>query len=209
MLNPEFRLLDPDAESIERLAQLADRPEEEQTAWEDQLLAAEPGHSTETLRRLAEALATPGSHPQQEVCMRLQALSAETGLSDLEPFVYGWPGSTLAPVLDRFREACVLLLGVLDGEGVWAGCLAGVSRGGMDFLSTFDLLWLESPELAAQQTLAGLPALCQAAGVRFGRPAGGLFIYRDEFLAWQKDGWARETLDRFLQQGTAAEQRPY
>ncbi len=84
-----------------------------------------------------------------------------------------------------------------------------MSRGGLDFLSTFDLLWAESPELAAQQSLADLPALCQAAGTRFGRPAGGLFIYRDEFLAWQADGWARETLEGFLQQGTAAERWPY
>jgi hypothetical protein len=208
MLNPEFRLLDPDAETIERLAQLADRPEDEQTAWEDQLLSAGPEHQEQALRRLAAELAAPGSHPQLELCRKLQALSAETNLAPLEPFVYGWPDSTLAPVLERFQDPCVLLFGVLDGEGVWAGVVAGVSRGGLDFLSTFDLLWTEAPELAAQQSLAGLPALCQAARIRFDRPAGGWFIFRDEFLAWQAEGWARGTLEGFLQQGTAAEQWP-
>jgi hypothetical protein len=203
MLNPEFQLLDPDAEQIERLAQMADIPEEEQSSWEEMFLSIPTEDQAAYLRRLTEGLARPGVHTARELCAVMQSLTESTGVAPLETFTYGWPDSLLAAVLGQFEKASVLLLGVLDGDGIWAGCLAGVSRGGLDFLTTFDTLWADEPELAAKQAPQDLPDLCRAAKSRFTRPAGGLFIYRDEFLDWRDSGWQREMLQGFLDRQTA------
>jgi len=205
MLNPEFRLLDPDAEQIERLASLTEMAEAEQQSWEEMFLSADPVVQVEYLNRLLDGLSKPGDHPQREICTVMQSLSESTGIAPMEPFTYGWPDSILSRILMRFQDPCVLLLGVLDGEGIWAGCVAGVSRGGLDFLATFDFLWADEPELAAKQTLTDLQDLCRAAKARFTRPTGGLFMYRDEFLEWRDSGWERSVLEEFLHRSTAAE----
>jgi hypothetical protein len=204
MLNPEFRLLDPDAEQIERLAMLAETVEEEQPSWSEMFFSAATETQQEYLRRLTSGLARPGVHPACEISEVMQSLAAETGIAPLETFTYGWPDSLLAEVLNGFSQPTVLLLGIFDGEGLWAGCLAGASRDGLDFLATFDWLWAEEPELAVKQAITDLPDLCQAAKRRFGRTAAGLFIYRDEFLSWRDSGWSRDTLKSFQDQGTAA-----
>lgn len=204
MLNPEFRLLDPDAEQIERLAQLAEIAEEEQPSWEEVFLSAAPEVQDEYLRRLTAGLSRPGMHSAREVCRIMQSLTEATGVAPMETYTYGWPDSLLADVLAGCEKPCVLLLGVLDGDGIWAGCLAGASRGGLDFLTTFDALWADEPELAVKQALQDLPDLCRAAKSRFARPAGGLFIYRDEFLEWRDSGWDRDVLQRFLDRQNAA-----
>lgn len=208
MLNPEFRLLDPDAEHIERLAACSEMPEEEQPAWEEGFLSAAAGTQAAYLERLTAGLAEPGSHTEREIAGVMQTLAAETGIAPLETFTFGWPDSLLAEAAALSPEPAVLMLALLDGEGIWAGVIAGVSRGGLDFLATFDWLWADEPELAVRQSLTDLPDLCRAAQLRFARPTGGLFIYRDEFLAWRDSGWSPEVLAEQTAQGTAAWIRP-
>ena len=96
--------------------------------------------------------------------------------------LFGFPEALLAQVLTPLNAPCILMLGILDGEGIWTGGLAGISRAALDFFSTFQYLWNDEPALAAKQTLRDLHELCQSVSVRFARPAGGLFIFRDEFM---------------------------
>jgi len=207
MLNPEFQWLDPDPEQLERLAGLSplspDRGE-----WQAILNNAASDIITPMVNRVAVQMASPGIHPSREIITALRNASRESGVETPEPQWYGWPHALLEGFFSRISGPGILLLGVLDAAGIWAGCLGGVSRGGLDWLTTFNLLWMDEPELASKQSINDLPELCQAASSRFNRPAGGLFIYHDEFLAWRDRGWATDLLRHFIHQQTAVEHWP-
>ncbi len=208
MLNPGFRLLDPESEPLERLGTLAASASVNPQAWREKILNADPNFLEELLGRVVNRLSLPGIHSRHEIELTLRALAHEAGIATPEPYTFGWHNPVLERVLSKFKEPCVLLLGILDAEGIWAGCVAGVSRGGLDFLTTFQYLWADEAELAARQTLADLGEQCRAASRRFELPAGGLFIYRDEFLAWRDRDWSREILQHFLNRATAVQQWP-
>lgn len=204
MLNPGFRWLDPEIEPLQRL-QAAAGPAAGAAGSRPELLAALEGRQQEELAgRLAAALAQPGIHTSREIHVAQETLAQELGLNLPPAGIWGWNEQVLSGWLGRFQQACVLVLGILDGEGIWAGCLAGVSGGGLDFLTTWQFFWNDEPELAARQTMHDLEENCRAAGKRFGREARGLFIYRDEFMAWRDSGWSQELLAAFARQATAA-----
>lgn len=202
MLNPGFRFLDPDPEQMRRLASLAWDPG---AAWFSRLLP--PGLASDQRREIQtqalDLLRHPGVQPAWKVAAALRTAGHAQGLHLPESAFFGWPEAALRAWLGRFDAPQVFLFGALDAEGIWAGCMCGVSGGGMDFLATFPWLWSEQPELAARQTFSGLEALCQSAGEMFGRPGCGLFIYRNEFYAWRDAQWSAEVLRHFAGQGYA------
>jgi hypothetical protein len=204
MLNPGFQWLDPDTEQLERLTSLSPLPSDH-VEWQAILKNAAPDVLAPVVNRVAVQMASPGIHPSREIITALRNAARELGVDTPEPQWYGWPHALLEGFFSRLSEPGIILLGVLDGEGIWAGCLGGVSRGGLDWLTTFNLLWMDEPELASRQSIKDLPELCQAASSRFNRPAGGLFIYRDEFKAWRDRGWAMDLLRHFVHQQTAVE----
>lgn len=190
MLNPEFRWLDPETEQLERLSSLAPAGEE---------IHPEPGNPQEMALQLTRKLARPGIQPERAIASAIRELG---GQAQPREFL-GWPRPLLETVFGRYPDPKVLVLGVFDGDGLWASCLAGVSRGGLDFLATFRFLWNDEPELASKQTLNDLPDLCRAASRRFGRPAAGLFIWRNEFDAWRSQNWSWDLLQQYTHQQTA------
>jgi hypothetical protein len=202
MLNPGFRFLDPDPEQLRRLASLAWDPG---AAWTPRLLPA--GLASDQRREIQthalNQLRHPGVQPAWKVGEALRTAAHARGLHLPDPAFFGWPEALLRSYLGRFAAPQVLLFGALDAEGIWAGCLCGLSQGGLDFLTTFQWLWNEQPELAARQTFSGLETLCHSAGAMFGRPAAGLFIYRNEFYAWRDTQWSLDLLRHFAGQGYA------
>ena len=207
MLNPEFQWLDPDPEQIERLAALSPLASGG-AEWQAILKNTAGDILSPLVNRVAVQMASPGIHPSREITTALRNAARESGIDTPEPQWYGWPHTLLEGFFPRFSEPGIALLGLLDADGIWAGCLGGVSRGGLDWLATFNLLWMDEPELASRQAMNDLPELCRAASSRFNRPAGGLFIYRNEFLAWRDRGWARDLLRHFIHQQTAVEHWP-
>jgi hypothetical protein len=209
MLNPEFRWLDPESDSINRMLQLFG-----QNVSKD--LISAPGFDqipiesrSEFLSTWVSRLAKPGHQSWAEIQEAGAASLADVGLSCPARQTLGWNDAELKRWFQPLQAPCVWLLGILDAEGIWCGGLAGLSRGGLDFLCTFNYLWAGQPELAAKQSLFDLSELCRSAAQRFHRPAGGLFIYRDEFMAWRNAYWSRDTLEHFLRSQTALEQQPY
>jgi hypothetical protein len=209
MLNPEFRLLDPEPEQMERLAHLSGNENPMPLPWSYSLLTLEPGTREEFFRQLTARLATPGDHPLAEINGHIRALAQAMDIKLPEPKLFGFPESFLFRIIGHLTAPCILMLGILDQEGIWAGGLAGVSRGGLDFFTTFQFLWADEPELAAKQTLGDFNEIAHAAGRSFSRPVGGLFITRDEFNLLNQHGWAPQYLDQCVQQGTAFYQWPY
>lgn len=201
MLNPGFRFLDPDPEQLRRLASLSWEPQ----AWTPGQLPAglPPDLRREIQLQAVNLLRHPGVQPAWKVREAVRTAAHARGVHLPEPAFFGWPEALLRGCLARFDSPQVFLFGALDAEGIWAGCLCGVSRRGMDFLTTFQWLWDEQPELAARQTFSGLEPLCQAAGALFGRTASGLFIYRNEFYAWRDAQWSADLLRHFAGLGYA------
>jgi hypothetical protein len=197
MLNPEFRWLDPEPELLERLASLALPLPAGYENWPSADVLGS------VARQAAGQLSRPGIHTEREITGTVRNLAVAAGWNRPDSLYYGWSQSLLENMLGRFQDPRVLLLAILDGDGIWAGCLAGVNRGGLDFLATFRFLWSDEPELASKQSLADLHDLCAAAAKRFSRPAGGLFIYKSEFQAWRDQQWSPELLQSFIQQQTA------
>ncbi|MEW6515955.1 MAG: hypothetical protein AB1439_03495 [candidate division FCPU426 bacterium] len=150
-----------------------------------------------------DALRLPGIQPAWKVDAALRNAAHSQGLHLPDPLFFGWPAGLLHASAARFDSPQVFLFGALDAEGIWAGCLCGLSQGGMDFLATFNWLWNEQPELAARQSFSGLEPLCQSAGELFGRPGSGLFIYRNEFYAWRDAQWSADLLRHFAGLGYA------
>jgi hypothetical protein len=202
MLNPECRMLDPEKEQLERLASLSEenRPE---NVWRDTLLSLDTSVLENIVNNAIVSLSTPGVHLGSEVDQSLRQAAQTDGIPTLEPKYFGWPESLWQKVLDKYSDSRVLMLGILDGEGIWAGGLLGVHGHGVDFVTTFRLLWNDDPELASKQTFQDLPELCQIIQKRFGRPVTGLFIYRNEFTSWRDQGWSSEAFQSFLKDNTA------
>ncbi len=203
MLNPEFRLLDPEPEQLERLASLAGDhcPE---NAWQDALLSLDTNLLNSIVNNAIVQLSTPGVHTVGEVDQCLRQAAQAAGVAGLENNYLGWPESLWKKILERYSDSRVLMLGILDGEGIWASAILGIHANSVDFLTTFRLLWNDDLELASKQTFQDLPELCQHVKKRFGRPVSGLFIYRNEFVAWQDQGWSQEVFQSFLNENTAA-----
>lgn len=204
MLNPEFRRLDPDPEQLARLASLAARLHAGGTGLEflhslDRELLEKIGAEA------ARQLAVPGHHPAREVAAAVREAARARGIELKQGGFGGWPETVLSPFLAAHPEPRVWVLGVLDGDGIWAGCLAGASRGGLDFLATPELVWMDEPELAAKQTLQDLANLAQAVGKRFGRPVAGLYIFRNEFERWRDSGFDPDVLQSFIRDQVAAQ----
>lgn len=203
-MNPEFRRLDPDPEQLSRLGALAARIHAGGTGLEalrslDRSLLEKIGAEA------ARQLAAPGHHPAREVAAAVREAACARGIDLKQGSFGGWPEAVLAPFLGAHPEPRVWVLGVLDGDGIWAGCLAGASHGGLDFLATPELIWLDEPELAAKQTLQDLANLAQAVGKRFGRPVAGLYIFRNEFEQWRDSGFEPAVLQSFIHAQVAAQ----
>ncbi len=209
MLNPEFRLLDPETEHMERLATLSGVETANPLPWSCTLLALEANQREAFFTLLNARLATPGSHPLAVVQQHTREIAQTMNIQLPEPRIFGFPEPILARVLAPLQTPCVMLLGVLNSEGIWAGCLAGISKGGLDFFTTFQHLWADEPELASKQTLDDFHELLQAAGRRFARPVGGLFIQHSECETWKQQGWAPHFIEQCTQRGTAAFRWPY
>jgi hypothetical protein len=208
LLNPEFRWLDPEPEHLERLSHMANPVGNGATPWQTIWAQTEPALQAQWARRVAARLASPGSHPQREIQAAVRTAGNELGLDFPDSSTFGWPDRLLASLFAGLPQPSVWLLGVLDADGIWAGCIAGLARNGLDFLTTFQNLWADEPALAARQKPGDVHDHCLAAATRFARPAGGLFIYRNEFFGWRDSGWRSETLQWFLGQGTAVQHWP-
>jgi len=203
MLNPEFRLLDAEQEQFERIASLADAPGPENT-WKDIVRSLDSDLIADIMNNVIDRLSTAGVHFAGEVTNCIRTVAQEKGVSTPEVRYFGWPESILQKIISRYPAPRVLLLGVLDGDGIWAGVIGGICQGGIDFLTTFRFLWNDEPELASKQSFADLSELCQVMKRKFTRPVTGLFIYRDEFIEWRDKGWTQEILQQFIANNTAA-----
>jgi hypothetical protein len=203
MLNPEFRLLDPEPEQMERLARLSGLPKSETLSWPLLLMSLEASKREAFFSQLEARLATVGDHPLAEIHTQLRSLAREQNIHLPEPRILGFPETLLAQLLGNLGAPCVLLLGVLENDSLWAGCLAGASRGGLDFFATFQTLWSDEPELAARQGMADFPEICQAVARLFSRPAGGMFIQREAFANWGKNGWSQHYVLECVARGQA------
>jgi len=209
MLNPEFRLLDPEPEQMERLARLSGLNPAANIPWSLALMSLEAPQREAFFCQLESRLAMPGDHPLAEIHMHIRTLAQEMGISLPEPRLFGFPEPLVAQLLENLKTHCVMLLGVLENDHLWAGCLAGVTHGGLDFFTTFQTLWSDEPELAAKQTLTDFPDLCQAAARLFSRPPGGLFIQRDAFAHWGQNGWSKHYILECVARGQAQLRWPY
>jgi hypothetical protein len=202
MLNPGFRLLDPEYEQLKRLASLS-----EDSApgfiWHDALRAADEQVVGRIAQQAVSLLSRAGIHSASEIhrCLREAAYAAGIAIPEMKCF--GWPESLLHKVAAQFSQPRVFLLGILDAAQIWAGAIAGVQGKGIDFVTTLQPLWNDKPELASRQSMNDLAELCQAVKQKFMRPVTGLFIYRDEFASWRKQAWSSETLQRFIDNNTA------
>ncbi len=203
MLSPAFRSLDPDPQQLERLASCSGGATPDQS-WSELLSGVDKGTRRAMAGRIKEMLAKPGIQDKQQVTQAIRGAAGASGVSLPEPLYFGWPQSQWERLLRHFPDPRVLVLGILDAEGIWAGCLAGAAGGSLDFLATFQWLWADDPELASRQGIQDLDALCHAASSRFSRPAAGLFVFRDEFLAWRDAAWSFVVLREFLEKQTAA-----
>ncbi len=196
MLNPGFKLLDPDPSFSERLQALMPLGNglDALEAISDDLLQKHKAVLNQHITR-AGIVTQAGLWPV------LQAL--EPDLAGKELTLMGLPLARLAPLYGSVKEPLTMLLGILTGEEIWTGMLAGVSEGSLDFLATLQWLWQEEPELASKQTLQDFAEWRQAVVKRFGRKTVGLFIYLNEFKQWQQHGFARTKLNEFIGQQTA------
>ncbi len=197
MLNPEFKMLDPDPVFVQRLRDLMPV---------DNGLEAMGAVSNELLQKHSEAIKTRiaagGIITQHVLWPLLQEL--EPGLAGKVLTLCGLPLGLLAPVWEGAGEQASVLLGILTGEEIWTGIVIGLKQGSIDFLTTLQWLWQEEPALAGKQTLQDFEEWRQAAAKRFGRKTGGLFIYLDEFKQWQQTGFTRSGLEAFAGRQTAA-----
>lgn len=195
MLNPAFKLLDPEQESLERLGSLS-----KNQVGLSALTALNNNHVKSLQQRLKTDDSLSGVIKQQQLWSLLRETHPDV---KQELNIYQWPCAILEPMIKNISSPTVLLLGLLDGEGMWASAVAGVSQGGLDYLSTFQWLWQDAPELVTQQTLDGFEHYCQIAEKKLARPAVGLFIYHDEFRQWQEELFSFECLQRFVHAQTA------
>jgi hypothetical protein len=209
MLNPEFRLLDPEPEQLERLTRLSGVAHTSDVPWALALMSLETPRREAFFAQLETRLAAPGDHPLPEINASIRALAQDMNIRLPEPRLFGFPEALLSELLRHLQAPCVMLLGVLENDTLWAGCLAGVSHGGLDFFTTFQTLWADEPELAARQSLADFPDLCQNAARVFSRPAGGLFIQREAFALWGQNGWSQHHVLACASKGQAQFRWPY
>jgi len=209
MLNPEFRLLDPEPEQMERLARLSGLNHPGSVPWSLALMSLPAPLREAFFTQLESRLAAPGDHPLSEIHGHIRALAQKLEITLPEPRLFGFPESLVAQVLENVNAPCVLLLGVLENNALWAGCLAGAQHGGLDFFTTFQTLWSDEPELATKQTLEDFPELCQGAARLFARPAGGLFIEREAFAHWGQNGWSKHFVLECAPRGQAQLRWPY
>ncbi|NTV51772.1 MAG: hypothetical protein HGA76_01980 [Candidatus Firestonebacteria bacterium] len=209
MLNPEFRLLDPEPEQLERLCRLSGLANPSAIPWSLSLMSLEAPKRETFFRQLDCRLATPGDHPLTEIHAHIRALAQELEIHLPEPRLFGFPETLVAQLLDQRKAPCVMLLGVLEDNRIWAGCLAGVSRSGLDFFTTFQTLWADEPELAAKQSLEDFPEICRVASRLYARPAGGLFIQREAFAFWGQHGWSQHYVLECVARGQAQVHWPY
>jgi hypothetical protein len=209
MLNPEFRLLDPEPEQLDRLARLSGVTRPGGVPWALALMSLEAPQRAAFFAELEARLAVPGDHPLPEVNASIRAVAQAMDLRLPEPRLFGFPEALLSELLRHLQAPCVMLLGVLENDVLWAGCLAGVSRGGLDFFTTFQTLWADEPELAARQSLADFPDLCRSAARLFSRPAGGLFIQREAFALWGQNNWSQHHVLACASSGQAQFHWPY
>ncbi|MBN1595909.1 hypothetical protein JW933_08300 [candidate division FCPU426 bacterium] len=202
MLNPGFRLLDPEAEQLERLAGLA-ADHEPEDAWRAAICRLEAGVRDGILHKTVMRFLSPGVHAAADInrCLAENARAAGVLLPPLTYF--GWPESVWEKIISRYPGPQTLLLGILDAEGIWAGAIAGVQDKSLDFLTTFRTLWNDEPELASRQSLGDCIDICQAVRRKFGRPVSGLFMYRNEFVEWRDANWSAECLRRCQEGHTA------
>ena len=203
MLNADFTWLDPELEHLDRLAKLAPPARGGATTWRAAWQARTDEERDEAARHVAANLARPGVRTPGEVAAAQRRAAAAQGRPLPPRAFFGWPEDLLSAVLAERAEPCTWLFAVLDAREILAGCLAGASRGALDWLATFQYLWADDPELAARQALADLPVQCTAAEKRFGRPVEGLFVYLDEFIAWRDRNFTRDVLEAFFARGTA------
>lgn len=208
MLNPEFRLLDPESEQMGRLASLSGFDNTPVLPGNYALMTLEPGIRAEFFLSLTTLLATPGDHPLAEINYHIRELAEKMQIKLVEPKIFGFPEAFITRFIGHLNSPCVLMLGILDQAEIWAGGIAGVSKGGLDFFTTFQFLWSNEPELAAKQSVDDFVVIADAVSQNFSRPVGGLFIYRDNFMQLSQTGWSEHYLAQCKQEGKANYQFP-
>lgn len=195
MLNPGFSLIDPDSQELGRLKELSAKPDSDSIL---SLLSNDQLKSYQSI--MSSSISQPGIYPQQRL---IELLKQPLELDDERLSVMGWPVKIIQPLLSSLSQPAVSLLGILTGDGIWAGCIAGLSQGGIDFVTSYHWIWQHEPELATQQTLAGFSSYIHHLEKRVNRPGLGLFIYLDEFKQWHQAAFSPEMLDQLCQQQTA------
>ncbi len=198
MLNPAFCLLDPELDHLEKLMSLSGDGSDGLT-WQAIVGNLEADQKKRIVDQTVAQLTRPGIHPQEEITRLLRQAAKTQGVETPEPRYFNWPEAVFRRLFNQFAgPARVYVLGILDAEGIWAGGIVGASHQGLDFLSTFRLIWSDEPELASRQTLDDLTELCQVVEKRFSMPVCGLYVYKDEFIQWRSSGWSRTVFDRFV-----------
>ncbi len=196
MLNPEFKLLDPEMEQLHRLQTLTDHQDRNSL-----LTAINNDDLINKKQVLHSTLNQHGIISQNDL---LNAFNQKMETSPNPLSLFGWPESIIRPLIGISEQPSVIMLGILDGEGIWSGVLIGISKGGLDFLTTYQWIWQDEPELVTQQSITGFEEYIHTIEKRFSRQALGLFIYLDEFKQWQDENYSVDTLNEFCRNQTAS-----
>lgn len=198
MLNPGFKSLDPDKDQLEKVSSLfeeltglpvVDRIDEQWIKNNEAFLK--------------EKISSAGVVKQQALWNLLE----EAGDADVkanELVLAGIRQKYWNKILNRINTPVVIVLGILTGEGLWTGLIAGASDHGIDYIATFNWLWQDDPELASKQKIEDFDEICHAAERRFGRRAAGLFAYLDEFKKIKDSDFDVQVMQEFIGMKTAA-----